>query len=100
MLSRWSCRGVSAFSESHPAVCPKSSVEQRANKSEARLKEVEEQLMETRSRLLTFHNEMEAVEQAKDSVEQRNQELEKELEYSGSQMQQLEDQQVVTLVGI
>jgi chromosome segregation ATPase len=34
---------------------------------------------------------MEAVEQAKDSVEQRNQELEKELEYSGSQMQQLED---------
>ena len=47
--------------------------------------------METRSRLLSFHNEMEAVEQAKASVEQRNQELEKELEYSGSQMQQLED---------
>ena len=47
--------------------------------------------METRSRLLNFHNEMESVEREKEAAESRSKELEKELEFSGSQMQQLEN---------
>lgn len=65
--------------------------EKRATRAESRLKEVEEQLVETRARLLSIHNEMDAADQAKRGVEDRNTELEKELNFRSSQMQQLEN---------
>lgn len=64
--------------------------EQRAGRAEARLKEVEEQLVETRSRLLNYHAEREEIEKAKLAVEERNEELQKEVQYGLSQLQQLE----------
>ncbi len=64
--------------------------EKRATKAEVRLKEVEEKLVETRAKLLSSHTQMEQLEHEKKAVEVRNSELEKELTFGASQLQQLE----------
>ena len=64
---------------------------QRSPEIDARIQDLESQLLETRTRLLGIHNEMEEVDQARLASENSKAELEKELEYRGTQQQQLED---------
>lgn len=63
----------------------------RAAKAESRLQQIEEQLVDTRSRLLDSHNELEQLEQAKMAATTKLTAVEKDLEFRGSQIQQLEN---------